>query len=44
MTLLDQFRHAGTKRCPPPAIAAHSWLSLRGASVKRQNPELVTGS
>lgn len=38
MTLHDLFRHAGTKRSPPPAIATHSWLSLRGAPDKRQNP------
>lgn len=30
MTLLDLFRHTGTERRPPPAIAAHSWQSLRG--------------
>ncbi len=38
MALHDLFRQVGTKRRPPPAIAAHSWQSLRGAADKGQDP------
>ena len=38
MALHDLFRHPGSKRRPPPAIAAHSFPSVRGTPDETTEP------